>query len=797
MLALLFRELRFTLLSLSGVIFMTIYLVVSGCLLWFIPGEYNIPESGYASLSPFFTLSPFLFIFLIPALSMRSFAEEKRLGTLSLLMTRPVSLPSVIASKVFAVLITVLVGLIPTVIYAVSVSVFTASFTSFEWGPVLSSYLGLIFLLSAFVCIAVFASSISSNQVIAFIFGLLFCGLFYFGFELAASLFSSGKTQIVIKKMGFLYHYHSVQRGLIDLSDLFYWISISLLFFLLTVFVLGKKIISGFTLAVVSAIILFFAVSNIFTIRLDLTQDKRYSISETTRDLLKETDQSFEIDIYLDGNLNAGFTRLQQSTTDLLDDYSDLSSGKIKVNMVNPYHAGSPDFIEQLAKKGIKGVAVNEKNAEGRLSQNIVYPWAMVRTGDKEIAVPLLIHIKGRSGEENLNTSVEMLEYQFTRAIGLLTKNKISKIAFLQGHEEFSTETEMADAINSLSLYYQIDMGVLSAHVGELDEYEVVVVASPQKAFTEAEKYILDQYLMKGGKLFLLIDGVLVNETLLVEKGESPSIVNDVNLDDMLFTYGVRINPVLVEDVQCLQIPLNTVGPDAEPVYAPFPWYFAPLLNPELNHPVTKGLVPVKTQFASTLSAIETRDTGVRHDILLATSEYTHVLRVPEMISFHEIDRKPDQSYFNQQALPVAVSLEGTFTSVFRNRMIPQGVVIPDGYQTVLSGKETKMVVVASGDVIRNEIRGNNILPLGYDSYSEVQYSNKEFVQNVVNYLSDDAGLMALRSKKHQLQLLDKQKIYQQRTLLNIINIAIPSVLPVLLFLILGSWRKRKYRTWS
>ncbi len=798
---LLSKELRGIFHSVSGILFSVIFLIVCGCLLWFIPGNYNIAESGYASLTSFFTLAPVLLLVLIPALSMKTFSEEKKQGTLPLLLTRPVRLSDIVLSKYLSVFISIVIVLLPTLIYVVFISYNALPQGNIDSGAAVASYIGLLFLVAAFVSVSIFASSLTANQVVAFITGLLICVVFYFGFDLFSNLFSSGRANYIIKNAGFLSHYQSVQKGVIDISDILYFFIVTCLFLILarqTLKLNFKRLIICVLVLVILLIASFF-----IRFRFDLTSDKRYTLSEPVKTLLKEIKVPVAVECYLTGDLNAGFYQLQKACLDMLDDFSNLSSGNISYQVINPYQSGDKEFIKELAEKGIKGIAVNERNRQGKMVQQIVFPYLLFKSDENEIPVALLINEPGKSGEENLNASVEMLEYHLANVLETVVRKEARKIVFLQGHGELIPD-QMSDLFDLLSYNYQIDLGTLSKNpeADILDDYELVVVPGPQEPFTEAEKYVLDQYIMHGGKIIWIIDGVKVGLNALAEAGATPSMANEVNLDDLFFDYGFRIDPVLLEDVQCLEIPLGTNQEDTDDSFTVAPWYFAPVLNATTGLTINKGVSLVKTMYASTLSFVG-KEVGnpLRNQILLQSSDLSTIVHVPEMISLHEINRLPDKKYFNRQYLPVAALIEGGFRSGYKNRPVPENVISVDR-QLKDSVEYNKMIVIASENVIKNEITendsGTRTWPLGYDRYSDVQFGNREFMSNAVSYLTDSSGIAMLRNKHLQLRLLDKTNLSESPIASVLINIVLPPFILITLFIVNYLLRKRKYgRSWS
>jgi ABC-2 type transport system permease protein len=787
------KELRFSLYALPGTLFIVLFLTVSGCLLWLIPGEYNIPEAGYSSLASFFLRTPFLFLFLIPALSMRTFSEEKRQHTLLLLKSRPVRLNTILSAKITALIFVVLIAIIPTFIYVLCLYFYSNPVGNTDLGAIAASYVGLLFLASAFISIAVFASGITSNQVVALILGLAFSAFFYFGFDLAASLFSSVKTQMFLRDLGFLSHYRSVQRGLIETRDLAYFLAIGSLFYLLTLKLLGESFRSKTMKTGGALFLLFLLFSFGFNFRFDWTKDKRYTLSPVIPSLLKNIDNQVNIEIYLAGSLNSGFKHLQQSLDNLLNDIHSLSGGKIRYQTVNPYQKGS-DFIRGLEEKGMKGIAINERFPDGKMSRHILFPYLLVQYGEKEIPVSLLVNQPRKSGVENLNTSIENLEYSLAYAFQELFRTESRKLLFLEGHGEL-TEDYLHDILDYLSSGYTIDRGIISGNPSELDVYDAVIVAGPRFPFPETDKFVLDQYLMQGGRLLWFVNGVEVySYDELAIKGETISRANNLNLDDLFFTYGLRINPVLLQDTQSLNIPVAVKDSIGNTDFVEKPWYYSVLLSPNNQSAITKGLPWVKIEFASTISLIEANIRLNRKEILLTSSSQARSVAVPVRISLNETDRRMDKDYFNESQLPVAVMISGTFQSVFRNRTLS----FSKNHTFRKESQPARMIVVASEELISNELirtdKGIEPLPLGYDRYSQTQFGNKELILNMVNFLTDNEGLSVLRNKSLQLRLLDRQRLQQNRTGLIFWNVVLPPALLLTFFGIISIIRIKKYK---
>ncbi|MDD5185112.1 MAG: gliding motility-associated ABC transporter substrate-binding protein GldG [Paludibacter sp.] len=537
--------------------------------------------------------------------------------------------------------------------------------------------------------------------------------------------------------------------------------------------------------------------SYFYFFRLDLTSDKRYSLSEQTKQLMSRVDAPLEVVVYLDGDLNPGFLRLKKSTADLLDELSVYSKKSIEIRFENPSLADTPEErnkkYAELEAAGLTPTAVYERDKEGKSIQKILFPWIVMSYKGKKIPVSLLKNIRGNSGEENLNISIENLEFEITDCIRRLVNTEVTKIAFLEGHGELS-DAETFDISKSLSRYFQIDRGKLGNDASILDNYKVVIIAKPTLAFSESDKYILDQYIMNGGRVLWLIDGVRIAKENLSTSGLSPAIALDLNLDDILFRYGVRINPVILEDVQCVNVPVNIAPANATPQFEPTPWFYAPLLLTSNQHPVTRNITEVKAEFCSGIDLVGDNK-NVKDQLLLATSDNTHIIGTPTTIDMSQLPKASDKAYFNMSYVPVAVSLEGNFDSDFDNRIIPKGLTNTLAF--VNKSVTTRQIVVADGDIIRNETNGtasdSTTIPLGFDRYMNQQFGNKEFILNSVLYLADNEGWMQLRNRTIKLRLLNKEITNDGKTFWQLVNVLTPIGLLLIFGIAYQLIRKKKY----
>ncbi len=538
------------------------------------------------------------------------------------------------------------------------------------------------------------------------------------------------------------------------------------------------------------------ALTNFISFKVDLTADKRYSISDITKQLLKKTDEKIYATVYLHGDLNAGFTGLKKSTVALLEEMSGYSKG-IRISFINPSEANSETArqtnYEELQNLGMNPFMVYERDKEGKSVRKIIFPWIKLKYSDRVVYVNLLKNVSGFSGDENLNISIENLEYEIADALRRLLNTKVERIAFIEGHGELD-EAETYDISKTLSRYFQIDRGPLANDATILTNYRAIIIADPKTAFTEAEKFVIDQYIMNGGNVLWLVEGAKTNAKQLTISGVSPAIAADFNLSDMFFKYGVRINPTLIQDMQCVSVPVNVAPEGQYPQFEPFPWYFSPLLTLNPRHPITKNITAVKAGFASVIDFVGDNP-DLQKNVLLATSAQTNIITLPATINVANAGETKDKSFFTSSYLPVAVLVEGNFESVFTNRIPPRE--ISHSFPFRQKGLIARQIFIADADIIRNETTGiasdSTTLPLGFDRYANRQYGNSDFLKNAVLYLTDERGWMQLRSKTVKLRMLNKVKVNDNILFLQLINIALPVLLVVLAGLLFNYFRRKKY----
>ena len=527
--------------------------------------------------------------------------------------------------------------------------------------------------------------------------------------------------------------------------------------------------------------------------RFDLTADKRYTLSETSLQIVDEITEPVYIDVFLEGNFPGEFKKLQTETQQLLEEFK-AENPNVIFQFVNPLdeEANRDETIQSFLERGLTpvNVTVNEK---GQQTQEVVFPWAIATCGDKSIKVPLLKNMMGASTAEKVISSVQHLEYAFANAINSVSKEKQKRVAVIKGNGELH-DILIADFVKSVRDNYYIGTFTLDSvaknpneSLKYLKKYDLAVIAKPTEVFTDAEKQVLDQFIINGGKTLWLMDHVSMEMDSLMQTGENLAFPRDLNLNDMFFKYGIRIRPDLIKDIMATPIALATGQQGSATQYTQFPWFFSPAVYSESTNPIVSNLDVIKFEFAN---PIEPLKNDINKTVLLTSSKYSKLIGTPSEINLNIVEERPEQKEFAGGGnYPVAVLLEGKFHSAFENRVLAFN---DNTFKPV--GKDNKMIVISDGDVIKNQLDKNfQPLELGYDKWTNNLYANKEFLMNCVNYLLDDNGLINIRSKEVNLPMLDKEKVVENYTTAQIITVGLPLVVLLVFGLVFTFLRKRKY----
>jgi len=530
--------------------------------------------------------------------------------------------------------------------------------------------------------------------------------------------------------------------------------------------------------------------------RFDFTLDKRFTLHPKSKEVLAKADKQITVTVFLDGTLPAAFKRLKNATSDLLNDYKANSGLKIKVVFTDPLEGldqqAQDTVLQNLYAIGIEPTSLNIKNDAG-FTQKTVFPMAIVQAGDRQVPVKLLQNLDAAGNyEQNINNSIQNLEYVFTSAIKKVSTGENPRIGFTEGNGE-PADPYLSDAMKSLSDSYEVgrvDLNVISKQ--GLDKLKVLFITKPQKEFSEALKYKINYFVMNGGRIVWSLDQVSADLDSLKGKGQQLAFNNKLNLDDMLFMYGARINYNLVADLNCAEIPLAMGGGGGQQRDIQMaPWVYYPVLVPQASVSLVKNIDGIRTEFLSTVDTIGLK--GVRKTVLLQTSPYHIEHNTPEVLSLQSIADAPDQRLYLHPPKNAAVLLEGSFPSVFLNRQVPAGIT--ENFSSGPLSKPTKMIVIGDGDIFRNQVSGRDgsVFPLGFDRYTQRNFGNKALLLNIADYLSSDDNLIDLRNKEVRVRLLDKQLLRAEKSEWQLINLILPLLLLISFAIFQHYYRKYKY----
>ncbi len=550
-------------------------------------------------------------------------------------------------------------------------------------------------------------------------------------------------------------------------------------------------------LSAVTGIILIASASSFLRLRLDLTGDKRYTLSGPTRKVLSSLKKDIYIQVYLDGEMPIPLKKLRRSTGELLDEFRIASGRKIDFEFINPSESKDAkkrqSTYQSLVNKGLNPINIQAGDAEGGSTQKIIFPGMLINCNGVEVPVNFLRNNPTISYEQNIIHSEEGLEYELIQNIATLSSDTVYRIAFIEGHGEIP-EIETADLTLNLARFFTVDRGVIGGKPGILDHYAAVIIAGPEKEFSESDKLVLDQYIMKGGKVIWLFDEVAVNADSLVF-GETVGLYRPLNIEDQIFMYGARVNPAIVQDLECQIIRLKVGTGKTNQQIVPAPWVYYPLLIPQAGNSITRNLNRVRGEFINYIDTVGL-DFEIRKTVLLSTSRFSRTLSPPLMISLKEAELTPNEKDYNKSNLPVAILLEGIFPSAFTNRVV-SNLTSDKNLKIRTESQRTKQIVIADADIIRNEVRKVGLevtpLPLGQDKYTGQMFGNRDFLINCLNYLVDDRGLMELRSREVKLRLLDKMKIKTEKIEWQLINVIGPVLVVILAGLGYAFFRRRKF----
>ncbi len=780
------KELNTFFSSLTAYIAIGVFLVITGLFLWVFP-DYSLLDYCYATLDQFFDIAPWIFTFLIPAITMRTLAEEKQTGTIEFLVTKPLTIRDIVLGKYLACLALVAFAILPTLLYFYSISDLGSPKGNVDTGAILASYFGLLLLGGAYASIGLFTSSLTKNQIVAFMSAAFLCFFLHWGFYYISALpVFFGNSDAFVQSLGIENHYYSISRGVIDTRDLVYFLSVIIFFLGLTIAVLSGKKARKSLLILLGVLVCINIISSRFRGDLDLTEDQRYSLSAPVEGMLGAIQTDVTVKVFMTADfLPADYKRFKKAIAEKLDDFQ-AESSRVSYLFEDP-NKGDPALVRNravaLQRVGIKPFRAG-KDRQGK--DVYVFPAAVVEGADTVVVNLMVNDVPGAAPETVVNNSISLLEYNLADAIRRASFQSEKVIAFTEGHGELPA-ANVADMDRTLrAAGYAVGRLPLDK-VDIIDpRIDLLVVAKPRTAFPEKDKFLIDQYVMGGGKVIWLLDRLTGSlDSMLMRNAYTPYDY-PLNLEDQLFKYGYRIEPNIVMDFECTPVKLVTGDLGGAAQTEVFDWHFHPAAAPFSDNPIVKNLDRVQFRFASTVDTIATKKTDLKKTVLLRTSNYTMTKYAPFLLSFDLVTEKPPKEAFKRQNLPLAVLSEGVFPSAYEFKATSEmkGLLQSKGQEFRTSSVPTKMLVVGDGDIIKNdydaekkEVRG-----LGFDRVAQYTFANKDFLMNAIEYMLDDGNLVSAKNREVKLKLLDCTRAEEEKNYWRFINI----VLPLILLLLFG-----------
>lgn len=800
MFALVRKEFQAFFSTLLGYIVVSMFLLLNGLFLWVFPGETNVFDAGQASLESFFVIAPWVLMIVVPAITMRSFSEEYRTGTLELLATKPIRPMEIVGAKFLGSFSVLVFALLPTLLFIPVIGWLGQPQWNFDAGAIKGSYFGLVLLCGAYTSIGVAISALSKNPLIAFLTTMVMLVFGFIGFQALASFDALGTWDLAFSQLGMSAHYQALSRGLIGSSDLVYFLQVVAVFLLLARFAFvfqrlrGRDQIVEWALGTAIASVVAWGCS-FASFQVDFTEEKRFTMTEATQSLLESLEDEVFVTCYLTGNYPAQWKRLERAIRYQLEDMAAWSGGNVRFQFVDIYEIDDRQTIgqneEKLVEQGLNysRIAFTESGAQ---AYKTIWPAALISYQGKTEPVQFFRSEMPEPTESMIQGSINALEYELSRAMRKLIAQERPRIAMIQGHGELN-EAETADFVMDLETDYDVfdvridgQLNMLSEKIEgmarRVNRFDLAIIAKPDSMFDAKDQVIIDQFIMNGGRVMWLVDPIAIDMDSLARNQFTMGVTNELGLYDQLFQYGVRFNRNVVIDLQCAPIVMGAGPLGNQQNMQLFNWYYAPVAMPlGTSHPITTNLDPVKFDFASRLDVVDVGG-DLRTHVLLASSEMSREYKAPVRISSNVVELKPE--YFTQNALPkqpLAVLVEGTFESAFQHRL-PDTLKTDDDFAFQSSSVPTAQIMIGDGDLMRNQVKdgpnGPMILPLGYDRNARrVVYDNKEFLRNAVSYLLNETASISVRSRAIALRPLNSDKLRSERLGWQAMALALPITL--------------------
>ena len=538
------------------------------------------------------------------------------------------------------------------------------------------------------------------------------------------------------------------------------------------------------TIYLLVALVLLNIASQSYYKRIDLTSDHRYTLASITKEVILNVNKELIITSYLEGDFPSEFKRLQIETRQFLEELSSENSF-IKTQFIRP-----DNQRERLIKAGMIPSQLTVKE-NGKLSNTIIFPWAEITYKNKTTIVSLLSNGMVQTQEDQLETAVENLEFSFVSAIDKLQEQKQKKVAVLSGNGELQ-DIQLYSFLSEITKKYRLAKFTLDSvqnnptkSVKDLQKFDLAIIAKPTKLFSEKEKLVIDQFIINGGKTLWMLENVQADTDSLYNGGKMLAYPRDLNLTDLFFSYGLRINTTLIQDLYAAKIPLATGNIGNKPQFQNLNWFYHPLVSGNPRHAITKNIAPVRLRFANQIDTIQNK---LKKTPLLMSSMLTKKTGTPAIIELESIADEPKEEEYSSGFNIFSLLVEGDFNSMYAKRIKPFEL-----NKFRKKSNHNKMIIISDGDIGKNQIKKGKPFDLAEDKWTGEQFGNKEFLLNAVDYLLDDTGLIELRNKNLKINLLDKKRAFEERTFWQFINIALPLLILTIFGCMFHYVRKRKY----
>lgn len=797
--------------GITGYLIIGFYLLINGLVLFVLP-NYNILDFGYASLQAYFDFAPWFLMLLIPAITMHSFSDEYKLGTYELLSTLPIRPLHLVVGKLIGTYLIVLVAIAPTLLYAFAIDSLSA-IGGLDWGGTIGAYCGLLLLSAAYTAIGVYASSTTKNNLVSLLLSISLSLLFFKGFDWLGSLgVFKNRYDYYITPLGFSHHYRSMSRGVLSIQDGIYFISILILFCMGCL----ENIKAKFKyLVAIFFILIFNYIAFVWPKQLDLTKEHRYTLSESSTQIIQNVQNPVIIHLYLGGDLPAYYKKIAQASANLLEQLHQINSRSIQWQIEVPSQMYKDSALYQLydslSKLGLPIQRLQEQDrASDKRVDQLLIPGALVEVaGQKPMVIDLrsskkffkpyniIKDIPEEDVEASANAAEALLEYKFTQAIYLLNRTQVPTIAYAIGNGE-PVDLTVNDLGESIRHQYNLVVFDLKKGYPDAKKIKTLLIVKPTSAFSESDKIKLDQYVMAGGNIIWAVDKLYAEyDSLQKTDGTYVAYDRGLALDDLFFKYGVRVNSNLVQDLNCAKLPM-VIGKQADgsPLMQRIPWPYYPFLLGEDRHPLVQNLDRVLSLFPSSIDTLP--NITIKKTILLSTDTNSRLIATPNLVSLNSVKDEAEMISFNKHQVPIAVLLEGKFTSLYANRIssiLKDSILKITGKNYLAVGENySKQIVLSDADILTNQVdKTRGALPMGMIPFEEYQFANHDFYLNSIAFLNEPFGLLESRNKLVVLRLLDKQKVEENRLLWQAIIIASPLLLLFVGFALWAYYRKRQF----